>query len=152
MTSISSQGGDSLDRAPAYRIYRLSRLMRHRLQIVLNEHGNGISPEQYFALFRLYKRDGRSQVELADRDLNDRANITRMLENLEREGFVERRPDEDDGRRNSVYLTEEGRDLMQGLFPYIVSERKTLFNGFNGEEMNLLDSLLSKLTDNALNG
>ncbi len=142
--------GDSLDRAPAYKIYRLSRLMRHRLQIVLNEHGSGISPEQYFTLFRLYKRDGRSQVELTDRDLNDRANITRMLDNLESEGFIERQASEEDGRRKSVFLTEEGRDLMQGLFPYIVAERKTLFNGFDGKEMVLLDSLLSKLTTNAL--
>ena len=50
-------------------------------------------------LFRLYGREGIHQSELSDRTGKDRHNITRILNLLEKKGYIHRIPDEHDRRR-----------------------------------------------------
>ena len=68
----------TLDKATAYSILRMSRLLRMDLSRTLQNAGVGITPEQWFILFRLYEQDGLSQSDLADKLLNDHPNITRL--------------------------------------------------------------------------
>ncbi|MGB3544766.1 MAG: hypothetical protein WBA11_17750, partial [Rubrivirga sp.] len=68
----------SLDIALAYRVHRLARLLRVHLTRVLATSAPGVSPEQWFLLFRLFERGGRSQSELTDPILDDRPNVSRQ--------------------------------------------------------------------------
>ena len=69
----------------------------------------GLTRAQWLVLTRLYRRPGASQTELADMLEIDRASAGRMIDRMEKNGWVERRPDREDRRINRLHLTAEAR-------------------------------------------
>src|SRR5262249_52918205 len=59
----------------------------------------------------LFDEDGLRMTELARRARLTKQTITTMARLLERDGLIERRPDETDARATRVYLTRRGRML-----------------------------------------
>ena len=55
--------------------------------------------------------DGVRQKELATAMSIEGPSLVRLLDSLERRGFIERREDENDRRARGIYLTRTGRDL-----------------------------------------
>ncbi len=141
----------SLDKAIAYKIQRLARLLRLHLVKFLQEAGADTTPEQWFILFRLYEQDGQSQGELADKDLQDHPNVTRMLDALEKRQLVVRRAAPFDRRKSLIFLTEAGRQLLAQILPLAIEERKKVLNGLTSQEINTFTDLLKKIEHNILN-
>ena len=135
----------SLDRALPYRIHRTARLLRHHLRQRLAEIGDGISPEQWFLLFRLYERDGRAQNELTEPALDDRPNITRLMRSMETAGYVRRATDPGDRRRSLVYLTDAGRLLAEQILTHVVPTRQDLFHDVAPSDLEALTRVLDAL-------
>ena len=136
----------SIDKAVAYIITSTARHLKLHLQRNLREHN--IGPEQWFLLFRLYEKDGRSQKELADQNANDYPNITRLIDALSKKGFVERRADPSDRRKQLVFLTDSGRNFMEGLMPWVIDVRKEVFKGISKAELFQLVDTLQKIEEN----
>ncbi len=133
----------SIEHAHAYRLQRLGRMLRNHLLGMVQPMG--LSPEQFIILFRLHERDGQVQKELVDPAFDDRANITKLINQLAREGLVERQPDPDDGRSKRVFLTPKGRERVDGMLPMVVEGRQALWDGFEPEELDELLRLIGKL-------
>ena len=104
----------------AYRVYRLHRLLRRHFLAIGEQAGFRLTQEQSFVLDKLSRRDGLTQTELADDDLQDRANLTRMVRELEERGLLARRADPDDARKKRVHLTTEGAALMDAFHAQVV--------------------------------
>lgn len=139
---------NSLDEATAYVVQRTARLLRFYLVQIFQESDYPLSPEQWFLLFRLYEEDGVPQKQLANKDLSDHPNVTRLLDGLMKFGLIERRRDDEDRRQVLVYLTAVGQQFMTDFLPTVVEERAKLFAGFSGEELDTLTSLLNRLENN----
>lgn len=77
----------------------------------LKEKNLPITPDQFRVLTHLWQNDGCSQQELALGSNRDRANVTRIIDILEREGIVERKDHEQDRRVFRICLTEKGKEL-----------------------------------------
>ena len=135
----------SLEEAPAFLIYRLSRLLRHDLRKMLLAEGLDISPEQYFVLYRLYQKDGVPQSHLADSVLGDFPNMTRIIDGLEKKGLVKRTPDPNDRRKYMILLTDTGRMGMDGMKPAILQKRLSIFSAFADHEMETLLRLIHRI-------
>ena len=69
----------------------------------------GLTRAQWLVLTRVYRRPGVSQTELAEMLEIDRASAGRMIDRMEKNGWVERRPDRADRRINRLHLTDEAR-------------------------------------------
>ena len=69
----------------------------------------GLTRAQWLMLTRLHRRPGASQTELADMLEIDRASAGRMIDRMEKGGWVERRADGVDRRVNRLHLTPEAR-------------------------------------------
>src|SRR5215218_6575230 len=65
----------------------------------------GLTRAQWLVLTRLHRRPGASQTELADMLEIDRASAGRMIDRMEKAGWVQRLPDGGDRRINRLYLT-----------------------------------------------
>jgi MarR family transcriptional regulator, transcriptional regulator for hemolysin len=141
----------SLDKAVAYKIQRTARLLRLHLIKFLQDAGTDITPEQWFILFRLHENEGQSQGELADKDLQDHPNITRMLDMLEKRQLVIRTADPQDRRKFLIFLTEAGKNLMTQIFPLAIEERKKVLHDLTPQDINLLTDILTKIENNILN-
>jgi DNA-binding MarR family transcriptional regulator len=85
-------------------------MFRHLSKLMKNA-GLPITPEQFSVLTHLWQKDGLQQSELALCTNRNRANVTRILDILEREGIVERRDDAKDRRVFRIFLTDKGNSL-----------------------------------------
>ena len=75
----------------------------------------GLTRAQWRALYRIERVPGLSQSQLAE-DLDmDAIAVGRVLDRLERAGFVERRPDPDDRRRWNLHPAPRSADVMGGM-------------------------------------
>ena len=87
-----------------------SALFRH-LSKLMKQRNLPITPEQFSVLSYLWQQDGLQQSELALCTNRNRANVTRIIDILEREGIVERRDDAQDRRVFRIFLTKKGKSL-----------------------------------------
>ncbi len=76
----------------------------------------GLTRAQWLVLTRLYRRPGASQTELADMLEIDRASAGRMIDRMQKNGWVERRADSGDRRINRLHLTAEARRAHKGMW------------------------------------
>ena len=72
----------------------------------------GLTRSQWLVINRLHRRPGATQSELAEMLEVEKATAGRMVDRMEKKGWVARRPDASDRRVNRLHLTAEA-DLIQ---------------------------------------
>ena len=97
-----------------YMLSDVARLMRTVFDRRMRELG--LTRGQWLVLTRLCRRPGASQTELADMLEVDRASAGRMIDRMEKGGWVERRADADDRRINRLHLTDEARKVHADMW------------------------------------
>jgi DNA-binding MarR family transcriptional regulator len=89
---------------------------------------------------------GLKRTELAQRVLLTPSGITRLLEGLERAGFVAKGECSTDARVTYAVLTEEGRDKLRAASKtHLASVRALLTERFTKQELGQLAELLGRL-------
>lgn len=92
---------------------RVAHLFKHA-QLRLNDlTASALSPlkisgRELAVLLVIAAQPSASQLQIATRMGVDRTSMVSLIDELERKGLVERRPDPDDRRRNVVTLTASG--------------------------------------------
>jgi DNA-binding MarR family transcriptional regulator len=122
------------------RMLRVSQMVQPALLEMLR--GLGLNPAEFDILDTLAAREGLTQQDLADALFVTKGNMTYHLCRMEGRGLVDRRPE---GRKNRLYLTAEGRRLLEEALPEheaLIDER---FSGLSVEEREQLADLLKKL-------
>jgi DNA-binding MarR family transcriptional regulator len=90
-------------------LIRLSRLVFRRA----SEDVIGIRLKQLIALDYLREQGGSSQQQLGQTLMLDPNNCVILLNDLEEDGYVERRRDPTDRRRHMVEMTDAGRRALE---------------------------------------
>ena len=72
-----------------------------------------LSVPRFLAIYHLGEQPGLSVSELSDEMLCDKSNVTRLVKGMEREGLVERRRHETDGRKWLLFLTARGEATLE---------------------------------------
>ncbi|MEL7472812.1 MAG: MarR family transcriptional regulator [Planctomycetota bacterium] len=83
--------------------------------------------------------------ELADRCGVTRATMTGVLDALEREGLIERRPDVEDRRMLQISVTPSGEERLESILPVYFSSVRALMAPLADEERTSLTELLSTI-------
>ncbi|MFI6170624.1 MarR family winged helix-turn-helix transcriptional regulator [Nocardia sp. NPDC051052] len=73
----------------------------------------GIAPQEWAALNCLDEQHGHSQKDVAELLGIDRTTMVALIDRLQTQGWVERRPHPGDRRKNTVILTKKGRDMLR---------------------------------------
>lgn len=71
-----------------------------------------LTAEQFYVLKCLDKENGVTQHRLCEIVMKSAANMTRILDRLEKKECIERRPNPEDRRSSLVYLTSAGKELL----------------------------------------
>jgi MarR family transcriptional regulator, organic hydroperoxide resistance regulator len=127
-------------------LLQLSRQHYIRLHALMDDIGlyRGQPP----LLHELWNREGCTQTELAEGMCVAPATVTNMLQHMQENGMVERRPDADDQRVMRVFLTPAGRDIQAAVVQRENLVGQELLDGFAPEEIDLLSGLLTRMRDN----
>jgi DNA-binding MarR family transcriptional regulator len=122
-----------------------SSVRRFNAELV-GEHG--LTLNDYEVLLHLSRAEGRRmrRVDLAERVLLTPSGITRLLEGLERAGYVERASCEADARVTYAQLTGEGETkLREAGETHVAGIRDFFHERFSKEEVRALGELLGRL-------
>ncbi len=111
----------------------------------------GLYRGQPMVLQALWEQEGLTQTGLAERMNVTPATMTKMLQRMEKTGFIQRRADPDDQRVSRVYLTEAGRAVRSQVEEVWKTMETETFTGFNQEERLLLRRFLLQIRDNLHN-
>lgn len=121
----------------------LHRLTMSQVAQGLKEYGIGSG--QVMFLLELYYADGVRQEDLTTLLNIDGANTTRAIAKLVQEGYVVRKPDEQDGRAYRVYLTEKALQIKPELFKLLKDWDEQLLSALTPQEKNEFIRLLKKM-------
>ncbi len=110
----------------------------------------GIGVGQFHFLMCLSHHDGVSQESISSHLRYDKATVTRGIKKLEENGYVRREKDEEDGRVQRVYMTDEGREIVGEVKKALTKNSDILLEGFSPEERKTLFELMAKMFDNAV--
>jgi MarR family 2-MHQ and catechol resistance regulon transcriptional repressor len=102
--------------------------------------------ENHYNVLRILNGAGEplSQAEMGRRMLSSRANITKLVDLLERQGYVRRMVGED-RRVNLVELTEAGTTFLRDTIAEATGFAEEAMRGLTKAELKALHELLGKL-------
>lgn len=122
-------------------------LFRH-LSKLMKERNLPITPDQFRVLTHLWQKDGLYQSELALCTNRNRANVTRIIDILEREGIVERRDNPNDRRVFQIYLTELGKSLRKETAECAAQSIEDSLKGVSKQDIETCKKVLLKIKEN----
>lgn len=141
---------ETIDVAFAYLIARSARLLRYSFIKEFRQHGYELTPEQWFIITKLNEQDGLTQVELTDDIFNDKPNITRILDSMEKKKLVERRRSDSDRRSFNIFLTGHAKKLLPKLWAFARQEREIVYSGLTKKDFSALEKIVTKIEVNIL--
>jgi DNA-binding MarR family transcriptional regulator len=125
---------------------QVSRLHHHRAHELLDKIG--MYRGQPHVIDLLHEQDGLTHTELAEQLEVTPATVTKMIQRMEKAGFLRRKPDPDDQRVSRVYLTKAGRAVRLKLQAFQQQMDRDSFRGFSEEERTVLRGFLQRLREN----
>lgn len=142
------ESGDERDRAEP----NLGRLLLVAFELFSDEIISGIR-SRGFPDFRLtdtrvvrnLEEEGTRITELAERARMTKQAMSELVRRVERRGYVERRPDPDDGRAKRVHMTETGLRLTQAAREAYRDVAERWAEALGEEEFARLEELLTDL-------
>src|SRR5947208_12198102 len=72
-----------------------------------------------------------------------------IMDKMEREELVERRPDPKDRRNNRIFLTKKSESIVDSIVEIILAVRKAIYKGLSNEEIESSRIILKKIMHNA---
>lgn len=102
----------------------------------------GFTRTQWLALRRVGDQPGVSQSELAELLEVEKATAGRIIDKLEKFGWLERRADDADRRVKRIYMTELGLRIHGEITPLAEAMVEEELSGLNRKEREMLTDLL----------
>ena len=122
---------------------KAERTIRSIEQRVIKE--NKLTPTQFSVLETLYSKGKMRIQDLIDHMLATSGNMTVVIRNMVRDGWIKRETDPDDRRACIVSLTEKGRKKIIEVLPDHIRNVQKVMGVFSEEEQKQLQTLLKKL-------
>ena len=137
---------DNFDQSLGFVIHDVARMLRwefdKRAQTI------GLTRSQWSVLAYLRREDGAQQQRLAELMELTPITMTGLLDRLERDGWVERRPDPEDRRAKRIFLTEKVAPVMKKIQALGKEVRQSAVEGLSEAEQQKLISLLLRVRTN----
>jgi len=109
----------------------------------------GLTGGQWKIILVLAISDGLNQKELAELVFVETPTLVPILDKMEKEGFLQRRPDHNDRRLNRVFLKAKSKKIVLTIVKCIIDFRKTITKGILEKDLDVTRTVLKKLSQNA---
>lgn len=100
-------------------------------------------------LFTICRNPGISQEKLARMIYINKSNVTRNLAVLEKNGYIERRPAENDKRVMLVYPTQKAEDTLPKLREIMHDWNELVAADLSEDELEQLRAILARIAERA---
>ena len=104
-----------------------------------------LTQKQVSVLWLVSDNPGVAQTDLAQRLFMDRATTMGIVNRLQARGYLRRGPSPEDRRRKTLFLTEEGEQMLQRARGAIWADERWLKSRFTKTEVRTLMALLDRI-------
>jgi len=130
-------------------IYYTASMMKKRADAFFGQFG--LTDVQYNLLGLLYYESGSeaglSQARLSDMMLVNRANITSLVDRMEKAELVKRTAAPNDRRYNIIKTTSKGKKLFDKVEPYYIEQIRKIMSPLSQQDQKQLMRMLEKVRD-----
>ena len=99
-------------------------------------------------IFALWGNDGVPIKTLCEKTSLDKSTLTGIIDRLERDGYIERKPSETDKRSTLISLTGKEKEFAKNIQKVSDQMNEIFYNGFTDEEITQFDSMLARILKN----
>ena len=126
--------------------YLVSRIYAtNRAHLEAEFEGEDISFTQWRVLMCMRDDLANTAADISRELAHDKGSMTRILDQLEERGFIQRQRDREDRRLVFLTLTAAGLATVNRLIPKLVNYYNDLLEGFSPQEVQLLTEMLTRL-------
>ena len=122
--------------------------LKQNTAMMLKKSKIDLTPEQFLLIDLLWNQGAMSQQDLADQMKKDKNSVTKLVDAIERKGFVVRQQNPTDRRSNTIVLTEKALGLKTKAKEKGVSILDSILVGIEEDELRRFLETLGKLTLN----
>lgn len=108
----------------------------------------GLTVQSFAIVMTLLEEDGLTQTQIGGRFKAPAYAITRAIDALETDGFLERRPHPTSRRTNTVHATNKARELAPALMETVARVNERLRSGLGEAEAKQAHALMRTMLDN----
>lgn len=126
--------------------YLMNRVTSRANQLwtkTLREHGLTIGRWQVLSV--LSRFDGSRVGTIADLSGGEQPAVSRVIDQMERDGLVNRRPALDDSRAVQVWISPRGRELLDELMPHAEAFVNRMVRTLSDDEIKLMNRVLERV-------
>ena len=143
MTQLSEIPMRHFDKSLPMALLRAREAVMKKFSPALKEHG--LSPQQWRVIRALVEEDVLDATEISERCALLMPSLSRILQNLQKRGLVDRKTACDDQRRSLVSITPAGQQLFRTLSPINEARYAHITEKFGYGKLELLYELLDEL-------
>jgi len=136
----------SMDKAIGSGSVRLSKKLTRIINLQLKPFG--ITTEQWSVLRTLSESDEISQKELSERADKDQATLTKILDLLEKNEFIERVQNPSDRRSFLIKITNKGTELVKDVTPFLEEIFEKIIHKIDAEKLAIFKEVSLSLEKN----
>jgi DNA-binding MarR family transcriptional regulator len=144
------KGFDIVEHEALLNIYYTANLIKKRADAFFRSFG--LTDVQYNVMTLLTYQGGSdggmSQAQLSEKMLVNRANITTLVDRMERAELVTRTTHSEDRRLNIIKLTTKGEKLFEKVEPFYQEQIQQVMSGVAKQEQKKLMTILEKVRAN----
>lgn len=131
-----------------FHIERMMKAVKEHTLKEFREHKFPVTKDQWVILKRVADEDGSNQKEIANSTFKDPAALTRILDILTKKGFVRRQASSEDRRTFEIFLTVDGKRLVNKMTPVVQQIREKALQGVSVKEEGMMRNILIKMYQN----
>ncbi|MGT2846005.1 MarR family winged helix-turn-helix transcriptional regulator [Streptococcus massiliensis] len=123
-------------------LHKASRTVSTHENLVIKEHG--LTPTQFSVLETLYSKGNLRIQDLIDKMLATSGNMTVVIKNMVRDGWIFKTCDPSDRRSFLIGLTPLGRQKIEEVLPYHIENISHVLGILNEQDKEDLIRILKK--------
>lgn len=142
----------NLENIVNHRISIIAVLMKRQVFKILAEKNLEITPDQWVVMYYLWEENGLSIGEIAKRSKKDFANVTRIVNKLEKRKYVSKRKSKRDSRIWNVFILQKANEMKTDIQNCWKQASDIALDGISSSEQKQLMETLIKIENNVLRG
>ena len=140
------KGDHWLGKFVPYLVYRITGQLNRNLRKGLRRSGINIARWRVLAVL---KDNGRMNIgQIVGRTIIEQPTVSRIVDQLEREGLAIRETSDEDSRFVEVMLTPAGEKAFTEIYPLATRHQEQALQGFTQNELRILTSYLERIQNN----
>ena len=133
---------EQLDLRMVIALSRTMQVINRKQARLISDYG--LTIPQFGVLEILYHKGSLCINDIIEKTLSTSGNMTVVIENLRKDGYIKKEKSKEDQRKYMISLTDKGKDTISRIFPVHLKNIGDIFARYSAQEKEELLVLLDK--------